>query len=100
MADMVVIEDSTIVSMANDERFNKTIPCLMNQSGNVIPAPTGCGSCARKRAEAARQAIGRVKACLADMSSEKKNELKQLLNAQKVKVVFATATGQVSSVTF
>lgn len=100
MADTVVIEDSTIISMVNDERFNKTIPCLMNQAGNVIPAPTGCGSCARKRAEGARQAIGRVKACLADMSAEKKSELKQLLNAQTVKVVFATATGQISTITF
>lgn len=100
MQDMVVIEDSTIVSMATDERFNTVIPCLMNQSGQVIPAPTGCGSCARKRQEGARQAIGRVKACLADMSSEKKNELKQLLNAQHVKVVFATTTGQISSITF
>lgn len=100
MQDMVVIEDSTIVSMATDERFNKTIPCLMNQAGSVVPAPTGCGSCARKRAEGARQAIARVKSCLADMSTEKKTELKQLLNAQKVKVVFATATGQISTVTF
>lgn len=100
MQDMVVIEDNTIVSMVSDARFNTTIPCLMNQTGAVIPAPTGCGSCARKRAEGARQAIGRVKACLADMSAEKKNELKQLLNAQHVKVVFATATGQISTVTF
>lgn len=100
MTDLVVIEDSTIVSMAGDERFNKTIPCLMNQAGSVVAAPTGCGSCARKRAEAARQAIGRVKSCLADMSTEKKNELKQLLNAKYVKVVFATSTGQVSTVTF
>jgi hypothetical protein len=100
MSDTIVIEDSTIVSMVNDERFNKTIPCLMNQAGSVIPAPTGCGSCARKRAEAARQAIGRVKACIVDMSVDKKNELKQLLNAQKIKLVFATATGQISTVTF
>lgn len=100
MNNIVVIEDSTIVSMAGDERFNQTIPCLMNQASAVVPAATGCGSCARKRAEAARQAIGRVKACLADMSSEKKTELKQLLNTQKVKLVFTTATGQVSSVTF
>lgn len=100
MQDMVVIEDSTIVSMVNDSRFNQTIPCLINQSGSVIPAPTGCGSCARKRAEASRQAIRRVKECLAGMSPEKKTELKQLLNAQNVKVVFANATGQVTTVTF
>lgn len=100
MTEMVVIEDSTIVSMVNDSRFNQTIPCLINQSGSVIPAPTGCGSCARKRAEASRQAIRRVKECIAGMSTEKKTELKQLLNAQKLKVVFATSTGQVSIVTF
>jgi hypothetical protein len=100
MTDLVVIEDSTITSMVNDEKFNKTIPCLINQAGSVIPAPTGCGSCARKRAEASRQAIRRIKECLAGMSPEKKSELKQLLNAQKVKVVFATATGQITTVTF
>jgi hypothetical protein len=100
MTDMVVIEDSTIVSMVNDARFNQAIPCLINQSGSVIPAATGCGSCARKRAEGARQAIRRVKECLAGMSSEKKTELKQLLGAQQVKVVFANATGQITTITF
>lgn len=99
MQDLLVIEDSTIASMVKDDRF-AGIPCLMNQASVVAPASTSCGSCARKRLEAQRAALVRIKTCLAGLSPEKKNELKTLLNAKNVRVVFTTATGQVSSVTF
>lgn len=100
MQELVVIEDSTIASMVRDERFVSAIPCLVNQAQAIMPAKTGCGSCARKRAEQQRAALARIKTCLAGLSVEKKNELKQLLNAKNIRVVFTTATGQVSTLTF
>lgn len=100
MKELVVIEDSTIASMARDATFTASIPCLLNQQAVLTPANTGCGSCARRKAETQRAALATIKACLAGMSLEKKNELKTLLDTKQVKVVFTTPTGQVSYTTF
>lgn len=42
----------------------------------------------------------RIKACFAGLSSEKRDELKKLLNTQKIRVVYNTAGGQTAQVTF
>jgi hypothetical protein len=100
MKELVVIEDSTIASMARDSTFTSAIPCLFNQLAAIQPPATSCGSCARRKAEGQRAALANIKTCLAGMSQEKKNELKALLDTKQVKIVFATATGQISYTTF
>jgi hypothetical protein len=101
MHEIVVIEDSTIASMVRDPRFTAAIPCLQNQQAIVQPqAAGGCGSCARKREAAQRAALANIKMCLSGLSQDKKNELKQLLDAKQVKVVFATVSGQIATTTF
>ena len=77
MQELVVIEDSTIASMAKDDRF-AGIPCLVNQAEAIAPTNSSCGACARKKLEAQRAALARIKTCLAGLSVEKKNELKTL----------------------
>lgn len=99
MQELVVIEDSTISAMVRDARFSG-ISCLVNQTEVIAPTTSSCGACARKKLEAQRAALTRIKTCLSGLSPEKKNELKTLLKAKNVRVVFTTATGQVSSVTF
>ena len=100
MHELVVIEDSTIATMAKDPRFSG-IPCVTNQPLLTLTSATSsCGSCARKKLETQRAALSKAKSCLANLSLEKKNELKSLLNAKLVRVIFKSATGQVSTVTF
>jgi hypothetical protein len=100
MRDTVVIEDSTILAMASDPKFTEAIPCLANQRAALTPANTGCGSCARRRNEAQKAALSNIKSCLASLSAEQQTTLKTLLDATKIKVVFASVTGQISYVTF
>jgi hypothetical protein len=100
MVDMLVIEDSTIASMVQKPEFVNAIPCLVNQKSVVVPSHTGCGSCARRKSEAQRSAIANIKTCLIGLSSEKKAELKTLLNTKQVKIAFSTASGQVTFATF
>jgi hypothetical protein len=100
MRDNVVIEDATIVSMVADEKFTAEIPCLQNQAEALKTVNTGCGACARRRQEAQRQAFSNIKTCLAGMDVAHKAKLKELLDTQQVKLVFVSATGQVSSITF
>lgn len=100
MHDQVIIEDSTILSMVNNEKFTAEFPCLQNQATILAPANTGCGACARRRQEAQRQALATIKTCLGGLDSAGQQKLKELLNTQQVKIVFISATGQVSSITF
>lgn len=100
MRDSVTIEDSTILSMVNDARFAAEIPCLQNQTTNLPTTATGCGACARRRQEAQKQALSSIKTCLAGLSGEKQQKLKELLDTQQIKVVFVSATGQISTITF
>ena len=100
MRDSVTIEDSTILTMVNDPQFAAEIPCLQNQASNLTNSATGCGACARRRQEAQKQTLSAIKTCLAGLSGEKQQKLKDLLDTKQVKVVFISATGQVSTITF
>jgi hypothetical protein len=100
MRDLVVLEDSTIITLLNDVRIAESIPCFYNKKDLFRANGSGCSSCARKKQEKQRSAMAQVKSCLAGMSQEKKNELKQLLDAQKIRVVYANAAGQVVQLTF
>jgi hypothetical protein len=100
MRELVVIEDSTIASMVNNDKFTAAIPCLFNQKSVLTPPKGSCGSCARRKIETQRAALTNIKNCLIALSAEKKEELKQLLGTKQVTIVQVTATGQVSQVTF
>ena len=100
MSELVVIEDSTVLMMARDARYTNAIPCLANKGDVFKPISGGCGACARKRQQKQRQAMATVKSCLAALSPEKKLELKQLLGAKKVRVVYSRAGGEIVQLTF
>lgn len=100
MSQLVVIEDSTIMSMLNDARYVSEIPCLQNKLEIFRQTNTGCGACARKRQQNQRKEMAALKACIGNLSADKKAVLKQLLGAQKVRVVFTRADGEIVQLTF
>lgn len=100
MRDMVIVEDSTILSMVNNEKFTAEFPCLQNQAAALAPSSTGCGACARRRQEAQKRALATIKTCLGGLDSAGQQKLKELLDTKQVKLVFISETGQVSSITF
>jgi hypothetical protein len=100
MKPIVVIEDSTIARMVQDEKFTSALPCLSGQKDAIMPASTGCGSCAKARADKQRAALRAIKTCLSGMSQENRIKLKELLDAAQVKVVSVSATGQTLTTTF
>jgi len=99
MVELVVIEDSTILSMLHDAKF-ADIPCLMNKRDIFNTARGGCGTCARKQQERQRTEMAKIKSCLAGMSSQKKADLKQLIGAEKVRIVYVNASNKVVQLTF
>jgi len=100
MVSMATIEDSTIYSMLQDPKFADVIPCFMNKRDVFNTKNTGCGTCAKKRQEKQRSEMAKIKSCLAGMSSEKKTEFKKLLDAEKVRIIYVNAGGQVVQLTF
>ena len=100
MAQVVVVEDSTILSMLNNASLVEAIPCLANRKNVFTNSGGGCGSCARKRQQKQREELVKIKTCLAAMSPEKKTLLKQRLNAQQLKIVYVNSAGQTVQMTF
>lgn len=100
MNNLVTIEDSTILSMLRDSAYAQTIPCLFNKAAVFSPSNINCGACARKRQERQRSEMAKIKSCLAALSPEKKNELKRLMNAAKIRVTYVNSGGQVVQLTF
>lgn len=100
MTPLAVIDDSTILALIADTAFAKDIPCFHNKKDLLDNGGGGCGACARKRAAKKREAFVRIKTCLAALSPEKKQLLKQKLDAQQLRVVYAAPGGKTASVTF
>lgn len=100
MADLVVIEDSTILTMLNDARFVAEIPCLRNKIEIFRQGSSPCGECQRKRHAKQRQEMAALKTCIGNLSAEKKVTLKQLLDAKKARIVFVKPDGEVVQLTF
>lgn len=100
MSNLVTIEDSTILAMLRDPRYSAAIPCLFNKETVFKPSNVSCGACARKRQERQRAEMAKIKSCLAALSPEKKNELKKLMNATKIRVTYVNVSGQVVQLTF
>lgn len=84
---MVVIEDSMILSMAQNQSFLAEFPFLQGLTAAAKKRKGGCGSCGTANRERG-QVLNAAKAAIAGMSSEKKKRLLKLLNTEKVRVIY------------
>ena len=100
MRDMVVLEYSTRISLLNDPAYAESIPCFYNKRDVLKSSGGGCSACAQKKQEKRRNAMAQIKSCLSGMSSEKKTQLKSLLDAKTVRVIYVNSGGQVVQLTF
>lgn len=100
MPGIVVIEDSTILSMLANKTLTETIPCLFNKKNIFTSGGGGCGSCARKKQIKQREELAKIKTCLAALSPDKKAELKKHFGAEQLRVVYVNNAGQTVQMTF
>lgn len=100
MPGIVVIEDSTILSMLTNKTLSESIPCLFNKKNVFNTGKGGCGACARKRQVKQREELAKIKTCLASLSPEKKAELKKHYGADQFRVVYVNNAGQTVQMTF
>lgn len=100
MRKLVVLDDSVIISLINDQKYVDAIPCFFNKRQVFATSTGGCSPCAQKKKEHQRAELAQIKSCLAGMSPDKKNTLRELLDTEKVRVVYISPSGQVTQLTF
>lgn len=88
---MVVIEDSLLVSMAQNQSFLTEFPFLGGLTKSAAKKG-GCGSCGSANREKG-QVLNAAKATIAGLGPEKKRRLLQLLNTEKARVIYNDGSG-------
>ena len=94
---IVYLEEGVLVSMAANEKFREAFPFLKQINLARSTQKTSC--CGRKTA-VDQQTFDMAKQQIASLDSERKRQLKQLLNAEKVQVVYRDASGRTIQMTF
>lgn len=94
---LLIIEDSVLLAMAGNPSFLKEFPFLSGLK-DTPKAKSGCGRCGRTAAKRVNATNG-VKSSLIAMGVEKKQRLKKMLNAEKVRIRVAQG-GRVTEYTF
>lgn len=84
---LVVVEDSLILSMAQNQQFVSEFPFLQGLAAAATRRAGGCGRCGAANKERG-QVLNAAKAAVAAMSGEKKKRMLKLLNAEKMRVIY------------
>lgn len=101
MSSLAVIETATIFRMTGDAELVRDIPCLIGKREIFNNKHSGgCGSCAQKKAAAQRDALNKIKVCLAGLGEENRKRLKNWLGVDSARVVYTNAAGKVVQVNF
>lgn len=92
---LVVIEDSMVLSMAQNQQYLGEFPFLQGLAQAAVRRGRGCGRCGSANKERA-QVLNAAKAAIAGMSPEKKKRMMKLLNTEKMRVIFMSGGKTVS----
>lgn len=98
---LVVLEDSTLTAMALNPVVAKEFPFLASLAKNARSGATakkGCGSCNRNKEKVLQMA--QLKKVVAGLPSDKKRRLKELMNTEKMRVLFKDSAGKPQQLTF
>lgn len=96
--ELLVIQDGTLESMARDARFTAAFPFLAPLA--TPPKKTGCGRCSRAADAKRVGAFRAAKATIAGLPADKKRELKVMLRARQIRVIYYRPDGTAISLTF
>lgn len=83
---LVVIEDSVVLSMAQNQSYLAHFPFLAGLTA-AAKKKGGCGGCGSGNKDRGL-VLNAAKATIAGMSKEKKQQLLKLLNAEKIRVSY------------
>lgn len=97
---LVVVEEGTLTSMALNAAVVAAFPVLAPIAKLARSAPrAGCGTCGRAGQERAKT-FQKVKMALASMDATKKRQLKELMNASSMRLLYRDNAGKSQQLTF
>lgn len=97
---LVVIEEGTLTSMALNAAISKEFPILAPIAKLARSAPrAGCGTCGAAGQQRAKT-FQAVKLALAGMDATQKRKLKDLMNAQSMRLLYRDNGGKAQQLTF
>ena len=92
---MVVIEDSTLASMAANDAFVQEFPFL--QKLRAAPPRGGCGGCNHNKTA---NVFAAAKKSVAGLDSERKRKLKEMLNTKELRITYRSGDGKIITLVF
>ncbi len=97
---LVVLEEGTLTGMALNPKIAAAFPFLAPIAALARQGQrAGCGSCGRA-GQARAETFTKIKRAIAGMDSTKKRQLKDLLNAQQLQVIYKLPTGKQDNLKF
>lgn len=98
---LVVLEEGQLVALALNKDVAAEFPFLapLASIAKAAPARRGCGACGTANNDRAA-AFQKAKAAVAGMDSARKRRLKQILNAEQVRVLYRRPSGKGEELTF
>lgn len=100
MTGLLILEDRVLRAMLTDQRVLQAIPCLSNVAKEQARNKVSCGRCEKKKQAMAGNAVAAAKQCIGNLAPQAKLTLKQLVNAQSIRLTYRTANGRLSELTF
>lgn len=97
MPHTVLIENATLESLASNPEALAAFPSVLRP---ILDARSGvrssCGSCIQKRRRALLQAYDRAKHALAGLDGTQAAKLRQILGAERIRVMVPGSAGRVT----
>tara|TARA_R110002020_G_scaffold16515_1_gene58239 strand:- start:353 stop:673 length:321 start_codon:yes stop_codon:yes gene_type:complete len=84
---LVILEEGLIIGLSNNTQYVKAFPFLLTVQKLTNARRGGCGKCGTAAKERGRVLQGAKQAIVA-LGSDKKKELKRLLNAEKIQIKY------------
>lgn len=95
---LVIVEDSTITALLTNPKILSDIPALKTAAASKNPGSPACKPCARK-ATAKALNYSQAKRVIANLRGEPLARLKKELNADKIRVIYASESGKLVQIT-
>lgn len=101
MAQLLVLEDSVITQMLRSQEIVAEFPFMTHMAQRVAPRANkgGCKPCQRKQRQNVWDYNG-IKQAIANLPNSHKIRLKQILNAEKLRLYYTNHRGQKVKMTF
>jgi hypothetical protein len=84
---LVIVEDSMLIGLSNNHQFVAAFPFLSPLTKLTKARAGGCGKC-NSAAKRRIQLVNAAKMAIIGLDQSKKNQMKKLMNADKIQVKY------------